>query len=368
VGNFVNRQAYTDYNGVLQVTAVTAGSLSVNSSNGPSRLGIVKPDISAPGDFSATASTLDYLSNPANNFRIESGGWHQVNGGTSMASPSIAGIAALYLEKCSKATYSDFKNDLLSNAVADNFTGTTPNYAYGYGKSHGLNTLLERTYAMEIDGLNALCGPQADLDISTAATLDSTVWDFNGTQTNADVLTITSPGFYTAHTYGGRSCKERDTITIVQGNPPAAPIITEAGGVLSSSPAANYQWHLNGNLLLGQTLQSLIGTINPTGQYQVSTTGSDGCVTFSDIYQQNEAVIEHNALELNIFPNPADNKLYLSGLPAYEHLSIQDLQGKTHFETRQKLSELNIEKLAKGIYVIRIVSENKIFTTKFEKM
>ena len=61
-------------------------------------------------------------------------------------------------------------------------------------------------------------------------------------------------------------------------------------------------------------------------------------------------------------------QLCLDGLPAYTHFSIRDIQGKTQFETDKYISELDVEKLAKGIYFIRLVSENKIFTTKFEKM
>ncbi|MCE3294608.1 MAG: hypothetical protein K0R65_322 [Crocinitomicaceae bacterium] len=369
VGNFVNRQGYTNFDGDFMLTAVTAGTLSVNSSKGPARTGLVKPDISAPGDFTATATTLDYLANPVHNFRIDQGGWHQVNGGTSMASPVITGIAALYLEKCSGATYSDFKNDLTGNAFGDAFTGTLPNFGFGYGKPHALNTLLETNYDMEIAGSHVLCGTQADLGTTASVALDSTVWDFNGALTNADQLTITSAGFYTAYTYDDRACKERDTLTVSQGNPPAIPVITENSGVLTSSAAANYQWYLNGNLLAGQTLQSLIGPINPTGQYRVSTTGPDGCVSFSLIYQQNASVMEQEALPaLSIYPNPVETRLYLNALPEYEHFYIRDLQGKTLFETQQHLSELNVEKLAKGIYFIHLVSENKIFTTKFEKM
>ncbi|MGV3631787.1 MAG: S8 family peptidase [Bacteroidota bacterium] len=368
VANFVNRQSYTDLDGVVHVTPVTAGTLSVNSSKGPSRVGVVKPDISAPGDFSITASPLSYLSNPVNNFKIDEGGWHNANGGTSMASPVIAGIAALYLEKCNQASYTDFKNDLLNNAFADNFTGTVPNNAFGYGKPHGLGTLLETSYSMEIDGFHLLCGPQADLGITASEALDSTVWDFNGTRTNADELTITSTGFYTAYTYNDKACKERDTLTIGQGNPPAATVISFSGGVLSSTAAANYQWYFNGAPLSGQTFQSLIGAVSPTGQYQVATTSPDGCMAFSNIYQQNASVPEYGEAVINIYPNPVEYKLCLDGLPAYTHFSIRDIQGKTQFETDKYISELDVEKLAKGIYFIRLVSENKIFTTKFEKM
>ena len=44
-----------------------------------------------------SAYPLSLLSNPALNASIDSNGWHGRNGGTSLASPVIAGIAALYL-------------------------------------------------------------------------------------------------------------------------------------------------------------------------------------------------------------------------------------------------------------------------------
>ena len=368
VGNFLNRQSYTNKNNEVIVADEPAGTLSINSSKGPSRLGLVKPDVSSPGDLSLTAAPLDYLNNPVNNVKIDIGGWHNANGGTSMASPVIAGIAALYLEKCSQATYLDFKNDLINQAFPDNFTGAVPNYAYGNGKPHALNTLLERSYAMEIDGFHLLCGPQADLGITTNTSLDSTVWLYAGTSTNASDLTITATGFYTAYTYDDKACKERDTMTIGQGNPPAAPVISESGGVLSSTAAANYQWYHNGNPLSGQTFQSLVGPISQVGPYQVATTGPDGCMSFSNVYQVNASLPEESLSEGSVYPNPVETVLFLDALPAYERFSVLDLQGKSHFDTYKQLNSLNVEKLAKGIYFLRVESGNKIFTTKFEKM
>ena len=62
-----------------------------------------------------------------------------------MSSPVVAGIAALYLERCNRATYQDYLDDIHSSAFADGYTGTTPNNAYGYGKIHALDALLEQT-------------------------------------------------------------------------------------------------------------------------------------------------------------------------------------------------------------------------------
>lgn len=144
VANIHNRLHYTDMNGNLYTAASpTSGIISPSSARGPSRSGLTKPDISAGGDVTLSAGPLALLNNPANNSLIEIGGYHVRNGGTSMASPVIAGIAALYLEKCRYGTFSEFKQLLTSTAFTDGFTGTVPNHVYGYGKVHALNLLLQ---------------------------------------------------------------------------------------------------------------------------------------------------------------------------------------------------------------------------------
>ncbi len=143
VANARNRANHIDRNGNLYVPFPSSvGQLSPNSSKGPNRVGITKPDITAHGDVSLSAGPLFMLSNPAYWASVDSGGFHMRNGGTSMASPIIAGIAALYLEKCPFGTYSSFKTLLNSTAYTDGFTGTVPNNAYGYGKANALNFML----------------------------------------------------------------------------------------------------------------------------------------------------------------------------------------------------------------------------------
>ncbi len=159
VGVFRNKSSYWDKNGNLYYNgSVTPGALNPGSSKGPTRNGIIKPDVAAAGDVTLTAAPMWIVNNPAYNPFLDSGGWHGRNGGTSMASPIVAGIAALYLERCNFASYSNFKTDLFNTSYTDAFTGTSlPNNAWGYGKPDAFALLQEQqlntvTPAISVNG------------------------------------------------------------------------------------------------------------------------------------------------------------------------------------------------------------------------
>ena len=144
VGNIRNRNSFTDLNATTTFGTFQSGELSPNSSKGPNRHHVIKPDVIAIGDWSLGAGPLWLLQNAAYNSLIDSGGWHVRNGGTSMASPVVSGIAALYLERCKKASYDKFKEDLQSSSFSDQFTGAVPNNFCGVGKINALALLQEQ--------------------------------------------------------------------------------------------------------------------------------------------------------------------------------------------------------------------------------
>ncbi len=150
VANMKNRKSFTDMNGLTTVTTgVDPQQRSLNSSLGPNRHNVMKPDVTAAGDNSVTAAPLWLLTNPVYWQAVDSGGWHAINGGTSMASPVISGIAGLYLERCGMATYQNFLDDLHATSYTDQYTGTVPNIAYGYGKADAFALLQEETLATQ---------------------------------------------------------------------------------------------------------------------------------------------------------------------------------------------------------------------------
>ena len=140
VGSYVNRLTYLDVDSTLQEIVDTVGRIDETSSKGPSRIGLVKPDVAASGRYvmsSMTDTMVNFQIANSGSKWIGLGGKHMLKNGTSMSSPVVAGIAALYLEKCPYATMSEIKNAIVNTSNNDMYTGVTPNNYFGYGKPDG---------------------------------------------------------------------------------------------------------------------------------------------------------------------------------------------------------------------------------------
>jgi hypothetical protein len=89
------------------------------------------------------------------------------------------------------------------------------------------------------------------------------------------------------------------------------PTITQNGGILTSSSATGNQWYLDGNLLVGETNQSI--TVTQSGVYTVQVT-INGCT--SNMSAGNNATVgideANNPYLLVTFPNPSDGNFMIS--------------------------------------------------------
>ena len=143
VGSYQNRTTAVSWTGDT-VFVGTAGypqfGISAFSSLGPTRTGIQKPNITAPGGqvmSASTLGTLNYYKTITTN-RLDQDGWHVFNRGTSMAAPMVAGAVALYFQCQPSANYADVLQALERNAKVDSFvlleSFALPNIHWGYGK------------------------------------------------------------------------------------------------------------------------------------------------------------------------------------------------------------------------------------------
>jgi len=160
VGAFTSKNSYTDYQGnnhnIGHYTSV--GEIAPFSSLGPTVDGRTKPDVSAPGnEVVSSVNSFDPNYNGNNpsvigEVHTESKyWWFAAMPGTSMASPMVTGIIALWLENSPDLNPNDIKQYMLENSWTDTFTGSIPNNTWGSGKIDAQKTMkaIENSFGIE---------------------------------------------------------------------------------------------------------------------------------------------------------------------------------------------------------------------------
>lgn len=157
VGNYVNKYGITDIDTIYRPIGGKQNEIASNSSKGPTRDGRIKPDITASGG--QTITTIDsitgaaFAANAGNRKKLGITGKYMVAGGTSMASPVVAGTLSLLLEKKADYWWHEMLYLLKKTAKRDSFTTSLENNTYGYGKINGFQLLsYQPTYSCRDTG------------------------------------------------------------------------------------------------------------------------------------------------------------------------------------------------------------------------
>ncbi len=133
VGSLVSRTSFQTVNGTVNTT-LSNGQLSSFSSHGPTRYGALKPDLAAPGQFvtAALSANSDLDNNVAQ--RHHPNGPYVTIQGTSMATPFVAGVVALLLEREPNLTPEEVQQRLRITCRRDGNTGRVWGGGFGFGK------------------------------------------------------------------------------------------------------------------------------------------------------------------------------------------------------------------------------------------
>ncbi len=370
VANFNNRASYLDIDSIVRFTGQIPGEKAISSSWGPTRRGDLKPDVAATGDNTigpVSQAIIDLsIANPPNQEKVAFGGKHRINGGTSMASPVIAGIAALYLEKCPNATMSEIKNAITTTATQDVYTGTVPNTGFGYGKVNAFDVLNTSNYTLSLGSNFTVCdGDSVEINPGNFVTYN---W-FNG-DTNSSIYIDTTESIY-LNVINSSGCKAfSDTIQSTWKPLPQKPVLTLLGNdTMVYSSNLDLQWYYNSSSLSSETDTILIAQNN--GDYFLTVTDPFLCLNYSDtISLLTVGNIEFdNDFEIKIFPNPTSRLLNISSTKNEQvfTLNLLDVSGK-NIQTIKSFGNnltLNLNNLPNGVYFLQLELKDRMVTKKF---
>lgn len=82
------------------------------------------------------------------------------------------------------------------------------------------------------------------------------------------------------------------------------------------------------------------------------------------------AIVETESFDFAVFPNPVKDMLDINygNNDIIDNISIYTLLGEKIFNSNEKLDKINVSNFNKGIYFIRLISEEKEYTKRFIKL
>jgi subtilisin family serine protease len=136
VGSSVSRNRAPTVQGELVTEDLVVGGLSPFSSHGPTRCGSHKPDVAAPGQYvtAALAAGSEMATDPRYRPRHSPTPGYITIQGTSMATPFVAGVIALMLEREPRLTPEEVQQRLRVTSRRDRQTGAVWGPGFGWGK------------------------------------------------------------------------------------------------------------------------------------------------------------------------------------------------------------------------------------------
>jgi len=151
VGSYSTRRTWTSTSGrQANWTYITKGDISYFSSLGPTADNRVKPDITAPGEWIIAPVNRFYSSYIRSNYVVASASfrsnteYYAAMQGTSMATPMVTGIMALWMQQDTALSFDSAMVKLRRSAITDRYTGTIPaagSNIWGKGKINPMGGL-----------------------------------------------------------------------------------------------------------------------------------------------------------------------------------------------------------------------------------
>lgn len=223
-----------------------------------------------------------------------------------------------------------------------------------------------------ISSNTSICaGQSAAVTVTTNAS--SVVWTGGQTGTTAYFGPMTTTVYnYTAST---GACLVTGNSTITVGTPPAIPVVSQIGNILTSSSAVTYQWYLNGSAIPGATSQTYTATVD--GWYTVWVSNGSCQSSSSAIFITVTSIDDVHTVftSLEVSPNPTKDNIYI----LFRNSSTKEVSytitntlgqivktGSCKAISNEK-STISVESLAEGVYSLNLFNESSSVNYKFVK-
>jgi hypothetical protein len=74
-----------------------------------------------------------------------------------------------------------------------------------------------------------------------------------------------------------------------------------------------------------------------------------------------------NVKDLTIYPNPAQNEVFVTGVENITNVQVLSLDGKVVMSEQTNNNRIDVSSMNDGMYIIRVISGNEVYTTRFVK-
>ena len=150
---------------------------------------------------------------------------------------------------------------------------------------------------------------------------------------------------------------------------------TVKGGNNPSNPGQftpNYQWYKNGNPVGANSEIYIDNMLNTGDSVYVKISSGTACAAGNDtsnniIISSTLSVDNDQLSKETIFPNPVLDKIYFKNIQNIETVHLFDRSGRVIKTAAINQNSIDIAHLPKGIYVLKIVTDQKIIETKIIK-
>jgi choice-of-anchor B domain-containing protein len=224
---------------------------------------------------------------------------------------------------------------------------------------------------IDVSGATLFCEGES-VDLVAVAQGVSYDWRLNGQIISTQaMITASSTGVYELLVTNPSGCTAENE-QFVQVISMAVPTIYYQNGVLSSSPAATYQWYLNDQAIEGATSSQFTPIQN--GDYIVAVSNTMGCENFSEAITVSSVSTKtpESLRQIRLYPNPVTSLLQLEINAAI----LQEVNAELFHSNGQRISytvlnqstaTFDLSDLSAGVYLLRLTSEDGAVVKKVVK-